>query len=64
MSVRSPLARRLWRYYAVYAIGFVGLIVSLAVAEQLGMTPRWIGQIFLFATIAIYALIGVMSRTS
>ena len=64
MNVRSPLMRRLWRYYAVYAIGFVGLIVSLAVAEQLGMTPRWIGQIFLFATIAIYALIGVMSRTS
>lgn len=64
MSVRSPLARRLWRYYAVYAIGFVGLIVSLAIAEQLGMTPRWIGQIFLFATIAIYAMIGVMSRTS
>ncbi|KAB2966682.1 sodium:solute symporter family protein [Zoogloea sp.] len=64
MSVRSPLVRRLWRYYAVYALGFVGLIVSLAIAEQLGMTPRWIGQIFLFATIAIYALIGVMSRTS
>lgn len=64
MSVRSPLVRRLWRYYAVYGVGFVGLIVSLAVAEQLGMTPRWIGQIFLFATIAIYALIGVMSRTS
>ncbi|NML28588.1 sodium:solute symporter family protein [Zoogloea dura] len=64
MSVRSPLVRRLWRYYAVYGVGFVGLIVSLAIAEQLGMTPRWIGQIFLFATIAIYALIGVMSRTS
>ena len=64
MRVSRPLLRRLARYYAFYAVGFVGLVLLLAVAEQLGMTPRWIGQIFLFATIAIYAAIGVMSRTS
>jgi cation/acetate symporter len=39
-------------------------VVFLAVAERFGLAPRWIGQIFLFSTIAIYALIGVMSRTS
>jgi cation/acetate symporter len=39
-------------------------VIFLAVAEQLGLSPRWIGQIFLFSTIAIYAAIGVMSRTS
>ena len=60
----SVLFRRLGRYYLLYAVGFVGLVVFLAVAERFGLAPRWIGQIFLFSTIAIYALIGVMSRTS
>ena len=32
-------------------------------AEQMGMSRRWIGYWFLFATIALYAGIGIMSRT-
>ncbi|MBL8458237.1 MAG: VC_2705 family sodium/solute symporter [Zoogloea sp.] len=64
MTSTPALFRRLGRYYAVYAAGFVCLVIFLAVAEQLGLSPRWIGQIFLFSTIAIYAAIGVMSRTS
>ena len=64
MRSTPALFRRLGRYYAFYAAGFVCLVIFLAVAEQLGLSPRWIGQIFLFSTIAIYAAIGVMSRTS
>jgi len=64
MSSRASLSRRVWRYYLFYAAGFFSLVAMLAIAEQLGLAPRWIGQIFLFATIAIYAAIGVMSRTS
>ncbi|MCK6394001.1 sodium:solute symporter family protein [Zoogloea sp.] len=64
MTTTPALFRRLGRYYAFYAVGFVCLVVLLAVAEQFGLSPRWIGQIFLFSTIAIYAAIGVMSRTS
>ncbi|GLT24329.1 cation acetate symporter [Zoogloea oryzae] len=64
MSSPASLSRRVWRYYLFYAAGFFSLVAMLAVAEQFGLAPRWIGQIFLFATIAIYAAIGVMSRTS
>ncbi|WP_153162027.1 sodium:solute symporter family protein [Zoogloea sp. 1C4] len=64
MSSLASLSRRVWRYYLFYAAGFFSLVAMLAIAEQLGLAPRWIGQIFLFATIAIYAAIGVMSRTS
>lgn len=64
MSTTPALFRRLGRYYAFYVVGFIGLVGLLAVAEQFGLSARWIGQIFLFATIAIYASIGVMSRTS
>src|SRR5258706_4166896 len=35
----------------------------MAVAEQLGMSRQWIGYWFLFATIGLYAGIGIMSRT-
>ncbi len=64
MSTTPALFRRLGRYYLLYVAGFVSLVGLLAVAERFGLSPRWIGQIFLFATIAIYASIGVISRTS
>jgi cation/acetate symporter len=52
------------KYYAIYTGGFIAFIILLAIAEQLGMTPKWIGYCFLFATIGLYAVIGIMSRTA
>ena len=54
---------QLKKYYSWYTGGFILFLVVLAVAEQLGMSRRWIGYWFLFATIALYAGIGIMSRT-
>lgn len=59
----SPTTR-LHRYYGLYTVGVVLLVVTLAILEQHGMPARWIGYTFLFFTIAMYAAIGVMSRTS
>jgi cation/acetate symporter len=56
--------RQLKKYYSFYTIGFVGFILALALAEQLGMSRQWIGYWFLFATIGLYAGIGIMSRTA
>jgi cation/acetate symporter len=56
--------RQLKKYYGVYAGGFVGFVILLAIAEQMGMSRQWIGYWFLFATIGLYAGIGIMSRTS
>jgi cation/acetate symporter len=64
MTSLAAFSRRLRRYYLLYSFGFVAFVGLLAVGERFGLTPHWIGQIFLFATIAIYASIGVMSRTS
>lgn len=55
---------RLQRYYLYYTGTFAVFIALLAVLEQYGMPPRWIGYAFLFFTIAMYAIIGVASRTS
>ena len=54
---------QLKKYYGFYTIGFIGFLVALAIAEQMGMSRKWIGYWFLFATIALYAGIGIMSRT-
>jgi cation/acetate symporter len=52
------------KYYSIYTGGFIGFIVLLAIAEQLGLPRKAIGLTFLFATIGLYALIGIMSRTA
>ncbi|MEO7727110.1 MAG: sodium:solute symporter family protein [Burkholderiales bacterium] len=54
---------QLKKYYSFYTGGFIAFLILLAVAEQMGMSRQWIGYCFLFATIALYAGIGIMSRT-
>ena len=55
---------RLQKYYLYYTGSFLFFILALAVLEQHGMPPRWIGYAFLFFTISMYAAIGIASRTS
>ena len=60
----SDFSRRLRRYYLWYTGAFLFFITLLSIGEYMGMSQSMIGHVFLFATIAIYAGIGVMSRTS
>ncbi len=55
---------QLKKIYTWYTGGFIAFVILLAIAEQLGLPRAWIGYIFLFATVGLYAGIGVMSRTS
>jgi len=55
---------QLKKYYSFYTGGFIAFVILLAIAEQLGMSRQWIGYWFLFATIGLYAGIGIMSRTA
>lgn len=59
----KPLTR-IQRYYLYYTGVFLAFIGGLAVLEQHGMPPRWIGYSFLFFTITMYAVIGIVSRTA
>ncbi len=63
MNENKQFFNQLKRYYTWYTGGFIAFVIFLAIAEQLGMSRTWIGYIFLFATICLYAGIGVMSRT-
>jgi cation/acetate symporter len=60
----SAFKSMLKKYYTFYAGGFIGFVILLAIAEQMGMSKQWIGYWFLFATIGLYAGIGIMSRTA
>ncbi len=56
--------RQLDRVYAWYAGGFFVFVLLLAGLEQLGVPRTWIGFTFLLSTILLYAVIGIMSRTT
>src|SRR5512134_1694171 len=55
---------QLRKYYTWYTGGFIVFLIALAILEQMGLPRQWIGYVFLFATIGLYAGIGVMSRTA
>ena len=59
----SAFSSQLKKYYSFYTGGFILFLLTLAVAEQMGMSRAWIGYWFLFATIGLYAGIGWMTRT-
>ncbi len=52
------------KVYGWYTGGFLAFVVVLAILEQMGLPRQWIGFIFLLATVALYAGIGIMSRTT
>jgi len=56
--------KQLNKVYGWYTGGFVIFIVALAILEQMGLPRNWIGIVFLLATVALYAGIGIMSRTT
>ncbi|MCT7375134.1 sodium:solute symporter family protein [Chelativorans salis] len=51
------------RVYGIYTGGFIAFIILMAILEQLGVGANTIGILFVAFTIAIYALIGWLSRT-
>jgi cation/acetate symporter len=64
MSARVAFRKNLDKVYGWYTGGFIAFVLVLAVLEQVGLSRRWIGIIFLLATLLLYAGIGIMSRTT
>ncbi|PZP36459.1 MAG: cation acetate symporter [Roseateles depolymerans] len=63
VSDRSSL-RRLHRRYALFALSFASFVLALGVGERYGLPKAWIGYAFLGATVAVYAVIGILCRTT
>lgn len=56
--------RRLHRTFAVYVVCLLLFLAMMALAERGGLSRYWIGGIFLFSSLALYASIGIYCRTT
>ena len=63
MKLEGGFIQNLGRVYGIYTLGFLGFVILMAILEQAGVAPRYIGYMFVGFTILIYALIGILSRT-
>ena len=51
------------RFVGLYVVGVLVFLGCMGWAEHLGLSRLWIGPIFLFVTVMVYALIGISGRT-
>ena len=63
-SASDAFYKQLGRMYATYTGGFIAFVVFLAVLEQVGVPNKILGYLFVFFTLAVYAVIGVVTRTA
>jgi cation/acetate symporter len=56
--------KQLGRMYGLYTGGFVAFVILLAILEQIGVPNKILGYFFVFFTLAVYAIIGVATRTA
>ncbi len=62
--LKGDFINNLGKVYGIYTGGFIGFVIVLAILEQMGVPNQIIGYLFVFMTIGIYAVIGVMARTA
>ncbi len=62
-SGADDFIKNLGKIYGLYAGGFLAFVIFLAILEQVGVPNKVLGYLFVFFTIAVYAIIGVLSRT-
>ena len=62
--IKGNFIDNLPKVYGIYTGGFLAFIIIMAIGEQMGMTSKAIGICFVAFTVAIYAIIGYLSRTA
>ncbi|HET7864589.1 MAG TPA: sodium:solute symporter family protein [Burkholderiaceae bacterium] len=60
----AAFKRQLNKVYLWYFAGFAAFVLALAVLERQGLPRLWIGLVFLLSTVAVYACIGLVCRTT
>ncbi|KAB2914120.1 MAG: cation acetate symporter [Hyphomicrobiaceae bacterium] len=63
-AASSDFIKNLGRMYGMYTGGFLAFVIFLAILEQVGVPNRILGYLFVFFTLAVYAIIGIASRTA
>ncbi len=61
---QNVFRNRMARYYGYFTIGFIGMSLLMLLLEVFaGLPTQIIGWVFLLLTMALYATIGILSRT-
>ncbi|MGE3146096.1 MAG: sodium:solute symporter family protein [Pseudorhodoplanes sp.] len=63
-SDSGDFIKNLGKIYGLYTGGFLAFVILVAILEQVGVPNRILGYLFVFFTIAVYAIIGILSRTA
>ena len=63
LKLEGGFIANLGRVYGLYTLGFLAFVILMAILEASGVSNKVIGWLFVAFTVAIYALIGVLSRT-
>ena len=63
-AASSDFIKNLGRMYGFYTGGFLAFVLFLALLEWVGVPNRILGYLFVFFTLAVYAVIGIMTRTA
>lgn len=61
---RETYNERLKRYALTYTVCFALFVSAMALAEHWGLSQSMVGYVFVFVTIAVYAFVGLASRTA
>jgi cation/acetate symporter len=64
IATKNSFLDNLGKIYAYYTGGFAAFVILLAILEQFGVPDKIIGYLFIFFTVAVYAFIGILSRTA
>ena len=60
----AAFSRRLHWIYLAFGLAFLVFVGAMALLEQMGLSRRWIGFLFLVGPIVFYAGIGILCRTT
>ncbi len=63
-AANSSFLQNLGKIYAIYTGSFAGFVIFLGILEFFGVPDKILGYLFIFMTIGVYALIGILSRTA
>ena len=63
-SSGDDFIKNLGKIYGFYTGGFLAFVIFLAILERVGVPNKILGYLFVFFTIAVYAIIGILSRTA
>ena len=63
LKLEGGFVANLGRVYGLYTLGFLAFVILMAILEASGVSNKVIGWLCVAFTVAIYALIGVLSRT-